>query len=358
MSRIFLSHSSRDGLQAIALKRWLEEQDPGLAGEIFLDLDPDTGISPGERWRLALRQANERCEAVICLLSDHWETSRECLAEYRTAENLGKQILCARLEPLQDEGITGEWQRCDLFGTGPVTKIHVERDGETDTVVFLTEGLRRLHRGVRRVGIGADHFPWPPPNEPDRAPYRGWEPLQEADAAVFFGRDGQIVRALDALRGMRGTGVESIFVVLGPSGAGKSSFLRAGLLPRLRRDDRQFLLLDTVRPERNALSGERGLARAVHDLLADMGLPAPTLGEIKEVCTRAEIGLLRRWLAEARQAARLRILDTADGAPPPTLVLPIDQAEELFGVDAGPFAGRFLQLLARLLEHEGGTAPV
>jgi hypothetical protein len=38
---------------------------------------------------------------------------------------------------------------------------------------------------------------------------------------------------------------ESLFVILGPSGAGKSSFLRAGLLPRLRGDDRRFLPLPT-----------------------------------------------------------------------------------------------------------------
>jgi hypothetical protein len=81
------------------------------------------------------------------------------------------------------------------------------------------------------LGIGAEHFPWPLRNDPDRAPYRGWAPLGEADAAVFFGRDAQIVRGLDALHGMRSTGVESLFVILGPSGAGKSSFLRAGLLP-------------------------------------------------------------------------------------------------------------------------------
>ena len=65
--------------------------------------------------------------------------------------------------------------------------------------------------------------------------------MAEVDAAVFFGRDAEIVLGLDALRGMRATGVTSLFVVLGPSGAGKSSFLRAGLLPRLRRDDRRFL---------------------------------------------------------------------------------------------------------------------
>ena len=39
-------------------------------------------------------------------------------------------------------------------------------------------------------------------------------------------------------------------------------------------------------------------------------------------------------------------------APAPTLVLPVDQAEELFNADAGPEAPRFLQLLAFLVEHE------
>jgi len=56
-----------------------------------------TGIRPGERWRQKLQQANARCEAVICLLSKHWEASRECQTEFRYAENLNKTILCARL---------------------------------------------------------------------------------------------------------------------------------------------------------------------------------------------------------------------------------------------------------------------
>ncbi len=57
----------------MAVKAWLIEQEPGLAEEIYLDLDPHTGIRPGERWKQALQQANARCEAVICLLSQHWE---------------------------------------------------------------------------------------------------------------------------------------------------------------------------------------------------------------------------------------------------------------------------------------------
>ena len=38
----------------MAVKKWLIEQEPGLADEIFLDLDPHTGIRTGERWKEAL----------------------------------------------------------------------------------------------------------------------------------------------------------------------------------------------------------------------------------------------------------------------------------------------------------------
>ena len=97
MSRVFLSHSSRDNVQALALKLWLTNAEPGLADEIFLDLDPHTGIPAGVRWKEALRRANERCEAVICLLSAAWDASHECKAEYRTAEDRGKPIFPVRL---------------------------------------------------------------------------------------------------------------------------------------------------------------------------------------------------------------------------------------------------------------------
>ena len=237
-----LSHSSRDSRQAVAVKAWLIEQEPGLAEEIFLDLDPHTGIRPGERWRQALQQANARCEAVICLLSKHWEASRECQTEFRYAENLDKTILCARLEPVPDTNITSEWQRCDLFPDhGPTTEVDIADGGQP--VVLDTVGLQRLldalarawgsgpsisrgrrrttTRTVRRTGVcGRWRGPRTPASSSAATP-PSWE-------------------ALDQLRGMReGGGPARLLAILGASGAGKSSvFLRAGLFARLARDDR------------------------------------------------------------------------------------------------------------------------
>jgi hypothetical protein len=85
VSRVFVSHSSRDSIEALALKTWLERAEPGLVGEIFVN--PETGIPAGVRWKAALRRANDRCEAVICPVSKRWDASHECRAEYRAAED-------------------------------------------------------------------------------------------------------------------------------------------------------------------------------------------------------------------------------------------------------------------------------
>ena len=347
MSRIFVSHSRLDQREAVALKQWLVDKDPTLRDEIFLDVDPVTGILPGVRWREELKRASNRCEAVICLLSANWENSPECVIEYRTAENLNKVIVCARLQPGVGEKFTGEWQYCDLFGGDDPVSVDI---GEKEPVIFNGAGLRRLMRGIERAGIGVASFPWPPLSQLDRAPYRGWEPFEDIDAGVFFGRDAELVLAMDSLRGMRQAG-KTLFVVLGASGAGKSSFLRAGLVPRLLKDDRSYLVLNIVRPELKALTGSSGLAQAICATRQQFGLIDPPLGDIKDACTSGDTGRLRTWLTECRDAATRQLLDlTADGEPL-MIVLPLDQAEELFTGD-GPEAAGLLTLIHDLV-HRG-----
>lgn len=354
MSRIFLSHSSKDSRQAVALKGWLVAQDPSLSDDVFLDVDPVEGLQPGLRWKDALQRASSRCEAVICLLSANWANSKECAVEYRTADHLGKQIFAVRLEPSAADDLLSEWQRCDLFGAGPTTAIELDDGGPP--VVFATAGLCRLRDAVRGSDVAASAFVWPPPDDPQRAPYRGWQPFERLDAGVFFGRDAQIVKALDALRGLRSSGRQPLFVILGPAGAGKSSFLRAGLLPRLARDDRQFVVLDVMRPERDALTGHQGFAEAMISGRRRFRLPEQSAGEVKQAFSAGDVDRIVRWLNEIRSAATERLPDEERRAP--TLVLPIDQAEELFTADGGPEADAFLRICAdicdRLNAHDTG----
>jgi tetratricopeptide (TPR) repeat protein len=71
------------------------------------------------------------------------------------------------------------------------------------------------------------------------SPYRGLVPYEEDHASLFFGREADIARAratfIEAAigheSGRRGT---PFLLILGASGCGKSSFLRAGLVPRMR----------------------------------------------------------------------------------------------------------------------------
>jgi TIR domain len=188
VSRVFLSVSGPDSRQAAGRKKWLEEQVPGLAGEIYFYLDPHTGTPVGERWREALRQASSRCEAVICLVSPHWLDSGECIAEYAQAEYLNKRIFSARIARLtsEEKDPTREWQHFDLLSDGCArSATEVDIGDGSEPVRLATEGLQRLRDGIVRAGIGAEYFRWPPAGDPDRAPYRGWAPLEEADAAVF-----------------------------------------------------------------------------------------------------------------------------------------------------------------------------
>jgi hypothetical protein len=112
-----------------------------------------------------------------------------------------------------------------------------------------------------------------------------------------------------------------------------------------------------MRPERNALTGEQGLAHSIHALRRGLGLNQPSLAEIKEACVINDGVRLREWLSEARATAASHLPMEAGETPQPTLVLPLDQAEELFNVDAGPQAPQFLKLLGLLLSGDDGPGP-
>ncbi|MER8656104.1 toll/interleukin-1 receptor domain-containing protein [Mesorhizobium sp. M0847] len=69
MSRIFISHSSRNNAEARAIRDWLISNG---WDDYFLDLDPERGIVAGQRWERALHEAANRCPAVLFLVSAAW----------------------------------------------------------------------------------------------------------------------------------------------------------------------------------------------------------------------------------------------------------------------------------------------
>ena len=355
MSRIFLSHSSTNNAEAVALRDWLAAN--GWKDEIFLDLDPQRGIAAGERWERALNEAANRCEAVLFLVSKAWLASVWCRKELNLAHHLNKRLFGVLIEDLP----VGELPE-DLAGTWQIVRLAAGRDHvmlrvvlpithEEAHVTFSAEGLQRLKHGLEEAGLDAKYFAWPPPSDPNRPPYRGLRPLEAEDAGIFFGRDAPIVEALDRLRGLRETTPPRLLVILGASGAGKSSFLRAGLFPRLKRDDRNFL--------------------------AAAGHPAGAGGDLRRdrLSSRARRCVLRRPASRCRAPScarpsrpapqsssrsckrsptrrRRRPLD-ADAKPrPPTLILSIDQGEELFLAEAQDEAQPFLALLRDLLNDD------
>ena len=354
MSRIFISHSSANNAEAVALRDWLVSQ--GWE-DIFLDLDPERGLKAGERWQAALKKAAERCELVIFLLSPAWAASKWCLAEFLLAKNFNKHIfgLIVESTPLADlpSEMTSEWQLVDLTAGKRDHHITVAPPpgDETVSVAFASGGLERLRIGLMQAGLDARYFAWPPENDPDRAPYRGMQPLDAEDAGIFFGRDGPTVIGLDLLRGLRDSPPPRLLVILGASGAGKSSFLRAGLIPRLARESQHFLPLPVVRPERAVLSGASGLIASLEKAFREAGL-GRTRAEIRKV-VEAGPSDIASLLIELLNENTITPVDAGGQAlRPPTLILPIDQAEELFHTECAQESRAFLNILGKLVSSD------
>ena len=355
MSRIFLSHSSSNNAEAVALRDWLAGN--GWKDEIFLDLDPRRGIAAGERWERALNEAATRCEAVLFLVSKAWLASGWCLREFHLAHHLNKRLFGVLIEDLAIENLplelTGTWQivrlasghdHVMLRAVLPVTQ-------EDAHVTFSAEGLHRLKHGLEEAGLDPKYFAWPPEDDPNRPPYRGLRPLEAEDAGIFFGRDAPIVEVLDTLRDQSGT-TPRLFVILGASGAGKSSFLRAGLFPRLKRDDRHFLPLPVIRPDLAAISGDTGLVASLEE--AFRALRIQTTRAKLRAAIEAGPSNLRSLLEALPDKATPR-----DGeAVPPSLVISVDQGEELFLAEGRDEAQALLALLRNLLLQNSSAVTV
>jgi tetratricopeptide (TPR) repeat protein len=358
MSYVFISHSSRNDFEAIAIKDWLTN-----AGwdDLFLDLDPERGIVAGERWERALHEAASRCDAILFLVSQHWLDSEWCRKEFRLAHRLNKRIIGLLIEDLDvqtlPEELTSTWQMVRLAsGTDhKILRVTHPTTGQEQHVHFSQAGLTRLKTGLVKAGLDPRYFEWPPANDADRPPYRGLQPLEADDAGIFFGREAPIIDLLARLRGYREeTGIHFL-AILGASGAGKSSFLRAGILPRLARDERNFITLPIVRPGHSVLWGDDGLLKSLTSTFSryKIGINRTEVRRAIESDHPKVIELLKQVGGNA--ASNLTTIGEYDdgSAKPLTLILAVDQGEELFQSEGSKESLVFLELLKRLASESG-----
>jgi WD40 repeat protein len=311
MARIFISHSSRDDDAAARMKTWLASQGFETA---FLDFDKTSGISPGADWEKTLYREVEQSQAVIIIQTPSWLASKWCFAEFTQARALGKAIFLVIETPTGDAQISPDIQTLNLLS---------DREG----------GLERLSRELVRIALDAQGgFKW----DASRPPFPGLLAFEEEDAAIYFGRDDDIRRLIERLDARRAQGGAKLIALLGSSGSGKSSLLRAGVVPRLRRAGRNWIVTPPMRPRLHpvdeltvALAGASGPGADWRKLKDDLLRPDPT-----------------RALADFANDLRVKA-----GAGEAQILIPIDQGEELFGVADPDEARRFLEVLSQALSE-------
>ncbi|MBQ3344196.1 MAG: ATP-binding protein [Kiritimatiellae bacterium] len=159
----------------------------------------------------------------------------------------------------------------------------------------------------------------------------GLKSYTEADSALFFGRDADIERLVDAIE------YEDVCTVYGKSGAGKSSLLMAGVFPRLRKNG--FLPVWIRLNHAGKTSTTRQIVDAVERSAKDYFV------EIEETCAAFAKGreeTLWEWFH------RHSFKNAFGRALEPVIV--IDQFEEVFTAE-GNDKKKFFTELANLGEN-------
>jgi len=337
MAVLFVSHSSKDDAAASALEAWL--QGNGIT-DIFVDHQSIVG---GEKWRETLRASAGTCRVVLCLVSESWLASNECFNEFRAAWYMGKRTIpLFMLSPeakLDDEArrrlveVCAEDQGVDLrpcFDAAGDLDLQANRE----IAGRLSIGLRAVG-AISRVGLDPEAFAVDRTRRP--TPFPGLISFgdDDADAALFYGRSREIGDTLEELRKMRAERDLRPFVILGASGAGKSSLLKAGIIPRLRREAPAWLPLRTFRPGADPLLN---FAEALARTFADFG-KVEAYGVVRDrlfaAWSNAERGagavLTSAGLESLAQTLETegRKLRDAAGCPGATILISVDQAEEM-----------------------------
>lgn len=286
---LFLSCGPSGAAAAAEIRSWLR-------GKGFRPISD----RPEEAWReLEGRERLERlaerllpCRALLLLVNE--ETAEgEGRAESHVAFVLGRPVFPLWLGPGAPPS------------PSPAGRPWIDLGSDREA------GLRDLLEGLYRAGIDAGPAPELAAGRP---PYPGLFAFDEADAAIFFGREREVTAGLHLLARMRSQGTgQRLLLILGASGSGKSSLLRAGLLPKLRRDALTWRVLDPFRPGDAPLAALEAARRACDEALCSRQPPTVllTIDQLEELFSREGAAAAQ----DEGFAAELAALLTEPGLP-------------------------------------------
>lgn len=210
---VFLSHNSKEKptvkriaekLRCAGIKPWLDIWH----------------LPDGGDWQTGLANGLRASSACAVFIGRHdvgdWQRLEQQFATDRMAKDRAFRVFLVLLPGLPDP-----------FDTGTLPPFLTLRNW-----VDLRKGIedaRAFQSLINAIkGVPSDSERSPEPRN-DICPYRGLQTFDEEHAEFFFGRDGDIQRLVEKLKGTR------FLAVLGPSGSGKSSLVRAGLIPAIRK---------------------------------------------------------------------------------------------------------------------------
>ncbi|MGO9597513.1 MAG: SUMF1/EgtB/PvdO family nonheme iron enzyme [Isosphaeraceae bacterium] len=312
---LFLSYNSRDHAAVQQVRTLLGAR--GLS--VFYDRE---SLGLGLDWFDPLERSLRQVHGVVVFLGPNglgrWQKREMALALDRQTTEPTFPVIPVLLPEGQVENYGGfllqnTW--ADLRG----------RPDDPDTL----DAIARAVRGTAAAGE-----PAPPPAAVAICPYLSLNAFHEEDAPLFFGRDRLVDEPEQGL--LHKVLTCPLVAVVGASGSGKSSVVRAGLLPRLRREPPSRGTWDTVvfLPGRYPFFNLAVALEAVRNPEASEAVREADAGALSKGWKSGDVPL-ELSLGRAREALRVD-----------RLLVVVDQFEELVTLtpkdDRQPFLSRLL----------------
>ncbi len=253
--RIFIGYAGPDKAHAQTLRQALLAR----GQPAWLDADD---LKPGDPWDETIAEALAGAALVAMLVGDAWTRNRTYYAPEEVARALdlardGRlRVVPVKLDPARPSEMP--------YGLARLTAVDaIDRDWPrvaAELAAALDDEAIGGHPDP--PGLAATRLVEPADPEPPGEPYPLLRPYHHP--ALFAGRGAEI----DDLAKLLAAPQTAIVRLHAVSGAGKSSLLRAGLLPRLRRDGLRVAL--DRGPDQPGLAGR---------LIAQWLTPAPTIAD-------------------------------------------------------------------------------